>query len=186
MGQRGAAPHAQRQIRVGDEVAAEANRIGVARGDQAGRRVRGMATGRDQHIGPIGPEQGGALRLLAGQNRGVAEVVEAMARMAFGKSKRLHLAIEWIDAEDMAKMVLAWYRHGRCNPCGGRGYQVIEGTARLGNQCPACHGSGKRNFDDEFALERIELARWLLCELEREIPKGASAAMSLLASELRF
>ena len=126
------------------------------------------------------------MRLLAGQNRGVAEVVEAMARMAFGKSKRLHLAIEWIDAEDMAKMVLAWYRHGRCNPCGGRGYQVIEGTARLGNQCPACHGSGKRNFDDEFALERIELARWLLCELEREIPKGASAAMSLLASELRF
>lgn len=124
------------------------------------------------------------MRLLAGENSETREVVQLMAAMADGRGFRTGVEISRIECDDMACRVLAWYRHGRCEPCRGRGYQVIEGTARLGNQCPACHGSGKRSFDDEWPLERIDLARWLLAKLERELAIGGPAAMAKLAPRL--
>ena len=125
------------------------------------------------------------MRLLSGENSETREVVNQLAAMADGRGFRTGVAITRIECEDMARKVLAWYRDGRCNPCNGLGYRVIEGTNVLGDAaCPKCRGTGKLDFDGEFSIERLDLARWLLSKLERELALGGPAAMAKLAPRL--
>lgn len=125
------------------------------------------------------------MRLLTGDNSASSEIVRILAASLKGKAKRDGPPMKWIECEDMARGVLAWYRHGACTRCGGHGYSLIEGTRTVGDHaCPHCRGTGKILFDLQWPMERILLARWLLAEVEREQAIAGAAAMAALAPRL--
>jgi len=44
-------------------------------------------------------------------------------------------------------LVTDWYQYKACKACKGTRYKVIQNTGRLSNKpCPACNGSGERDF----------------------------------------
>lgn len=125
------------------------------------------------------------MRLLSGDNHAGREIVATMAGMIDGKAYRMDLPVSRVEAEDMARAVLAWVREGTCRACGGHGYRVMENTPTLSDQaCTACKGVGKRPFDREFPIERRQLAQWILAEVERDLSRAGEAAMQSLAPRL--
>lgn len=124
-------------------------------------------------------------RLFTGDNSAAASIVQILSDAVWEKAKRDKIKLRRVQADDMARAVLAWFRDGVCKACGGHGYTLIEGTRTVGDHaCRSCHGTGKLSFDSQFALERLLLARWLLAEVEREQAIAGSAAMAALAPRL--
>ncbi len=128
------------------------------------------------------------LRLFVGDNTMAREIVQIMAGMLVGKAWHLQrVELARVEAEDIAGAGLAWHRDGTCKACGGHGFLVIAGTTSIGEHaCPHCRGTGRLPFDREFSMERLELARWLLAEVERETAKAGPAAMASLAPRLEL
>lgn len=139
-------------------------------------------------MGKQHPLAAALVRLLSGgDNTAAREVVSEMAAVVEGRAYRTSVQITRLQAEDMARMVLAWYRHGTCTPCSGHGFELIEGAPALsGNQCKACRGAGKVPFTMQFSIERQELAEWVLAKVEREIAMAGPAAMARLAPRLEL
>ena len=54
------------------------------------------------------------------------------------------------------------------------------------SSCKFCRGTGKILFDRQFPITRLELARWLLVEIEREQAVAGPAAMAALAPKLEL
>lgn len=124
------------------------------------------------------------LRLFVGDNRAAGHIVEILARNAIGKAYRLGSDIGKIEAEDIARAVLAWHRDSRCKPCGGHGVKIIKGTKTLGDEpCCVCLGAGRLPFDSHFGLERLELARWMADEIDKKQGEAGREAMKRLAPE---
>ena len=134
------------------------------------------------------------LRLMLGDARSAKDIVRILAEGVTTKAWRLYgLALVSVEANDMAAAVLAWHRDGVCHTCGGHGYQVAggyelgEGRAVIGDvPCERCHGTGKLPFDAQFAMDRLELARWLRAEVEKEQAIAGAEAMKALAPRLDF
>ena len=125
------------------------------------------------------------LRLFAGDSRAAGEIVSIMACKLVGKAYRLGQECGHPEAEDIARAVLAWHRDSRCKGCGGHGVRLIKGTTTLGDEpCPACKGAGRVNFDRNFTMERLELARWLAAEVDKEQAAAGPEAMKRLAPRL--
>jgi len=125
------------------------------------------------------------LRFFVGGDKSGAVVVEQMTRMAIGKAYRIDYQIGEAAASIIARMVLDWHRDSACKSCGGHGFQVMANAPMLSDQrCQTCGGSAKRPFDLMFQPERLELARWLLDEVERETSIAGPLAMVSLASQL--
>jgi hypothetical protein len=126
-------------------------------------------------------------RLFMGDNWASVGLVILLSDMAWHKAQALHIPLKRPHAEDMARAVLAWHRDGTCKPCGGHGTTIIEGTLTLGDHaCQHCRGSGRRLFDREFSGRRLEVAQWLLAEVEREQGKAGPEAMARLAPRLEL
>lgn len=124
------------------------------------------------------------LRLLAdGKPEPVTSI---LADMAFRRARTLKVKLSQVQAGDLAKAVLGWYRHGTCQPCGGTGFKVIPGTPALGDSCPHCGGTGRMPFDRQFPEDRRELARWLSGEIDRSQAEAGKAAMAKLAPRLEL
>lgn len=76
------------------------------------------------------------------------------AILLMGKLKSLPRVLEAIEAwavlrgpaepKRLAHAVVAHWLDSTCQPCGGRGHEMIAGTPSLGRRCKACQGSGKR------------------------------------------
>lgn len=127
------------------------------------------------------------MRLLAGDNHASSDVVRILADKAVGKGYRMGNECGRSEAEDLGRAVLAWYRHGTCARCGGHGVLLIPGTTTLGNhECPACRGDGRIRLDRQVPMVRLELARWLAAEVERELAFAGPAAMKALAPSLEL
>lgn len=125
------------------------------------------------------------LRLFVGGDSNGAQVVEQLAAMAVGKAYRMGAEIGKPDALTLAWQVLAYHRNSTCAPCGGRGHQLMPNAPVLsGLRCSKCKGTGKRSFNNLFSIERLELARWLLVEMERETAIAGPLAMARLAPRL--
>jgi hypothetical protein len=110
----------------------------------------------------------------------------ALTELAFKRARTLRVKLGRVEAEDISKAVLGWYRHGRCHPCGGTGYSVIPGTPVQGAECPHCKGTTFIPFDRQFPQDRQELARWLSGEIDREQAAAGSAAMAMLAPRMEL
>lgn len=107
-----------------------------------------------------------------------------LAEMAFKRARTLQMKLTRVQAGDVSRAVLGWYRHGACQPCGGTGYQVIPGTPVQGDECPRCRGEGRIPFEAQFATEYRELARWLSGEIDRTQVAAGRTAMTILAPRL--
>jgi len=134
------------------------------------------------------------MRLFTGDNRAAPEIVRIMAASVVGKAWHLHkIELPRLEADDIARAVLAWHRDGVCKVCGGHGFMLAgnvsigTGRAVIGDvPCPACHGTRKVPFDHQFAMDRLELARWLRSEIEREQAIAGSEAMRALGPTLEL
>lgn len=125
------------------------------------------------------------LRLFVGDNRAAGQIVSILATKAIGKAYRLGNEIGRVEAEDIARAVLAWHRDGRCKHCGGHGVRIIKGTKTLGDElCHECRGAGRLPFDSAFNLARLELARWMAREIGKEQATAGTEAMERLAPRL--
>lgn len=125
------------------------------------------------------------LRLFVGDNHAATQIVEILAEKAVGKAYRMGNEIALVEAEDLARAVLAWHRDSRCKVCGGHGKKLIPGTTTLGNEaCRPCRGTGRILLTRHVPMVRLELANWLVAEVEREQAKAGPEAMRLLAPRL--
>lgn len=85
------------------------------------------------------------------------------------------------DAWKIAKEMLTWQLHGVCQPCEGRGYEVIKGTPSLSdNVCHHCHGTGKRPYPREAAHV------WLAGELSALTSLASGELMKRLATSMQL
>lgn len=124
-------------------------------------------------------------RMLDGDYRATHDVAREMAELVWSKAHAMDAKLKRTQALDLAKAVLAWYRHGTCKKCHGHGYQLIKGTRTIGeSECPACIG-GKIPFDKQFPdPEKLLLARWLQSVVDHEMSKAGPATMAKLAPKL--
>lgn len=121
------------------------------------------------------------LRLFVGDNGSVNGIVRLMAQMLVSKAWSLQTLLPVTEAEDIASAVLAWHRDGVCKPCGGHGYLKIEGSPALSEHaCRNCRGTRKVPFEREFKAHQVDLARWLVAEIEREQTIAGREAMRRL------
>jgi len=121
-------------------------------------------------------------RLLSGG--GAASAIDTLTSMAFDRSRKHKFRITELQAGDIAKAVLAWYRFGTCQPCGGTGFKRIAGTPVNGDECNHCGGTGKIPFDRQFSADVLPLAQWLSSEIDRSQAAAGYAAMVALAPKL--
>jgi hypothetical protein len=83
------------------------------------------------------------------------------------------------DPQRIASEVFAWHLHGTCQPCGGRGYQLILGTPALSDKvCTHCNGSGK------VPLPQSDPHAWLKDYMERLISQAGGKVMQKLAFDM--
>jgi hypothetical protein len=110
----------------------------------------------------------------------------ALTDLAWKRARTLRVRMDRLEAETLSKAVLGWYRHGKCQPCGGTGYLTSPGTPVQGDQCPHCHGSTMVPFERQFHHEVRELATWLGAEIDRAQAAAGSDAMRMLAPRLEL
>lgn len=124
------------------------------------------------------------MRLFCGDNHASSTIVGILADKAVGKAYRMGNECSRSEARDISAAVLAWHRDGTCKVCGGHGVKLIPGTKTLGgDRCTSCR-DGKILFDSKFSMLRLDLARWLAAELDREQAIAGADAMRALAPKL--
>lgn len=123
-------------------------------------------------------------RMLAGGGHG--DVIAILAWEAFKRSHQVKPSVTRLQAEDISKAVLAWYRYGTCQPCGGTGFARIKDTPSLGDECKHCGGTGRIPFDQQFRHEHRELAQWLHDQIGKTQVKAGRLAMKKIAPLLDF
>ncbi len=85
------------------------------------------------------------------------------------------------DAWKIAAEMVAWKLHGVCEPCEGRGKELIQNTRFLSdNLCHHCHGSGKRPYPREAAHV------WLESEMARMEAYAGGEMMRRLAKDMEL
>ena len=127
------------------------------------------------------------LRLFVGDNGAARDLVGLMGQMVVSKAYRSRVIMPVTQAEDIARSVLAWHRDGVCRPCGGLGYMKIEGSPGLSDhQCMHCRGTRKQPFERQFKPGHIEVAKWLIVEVEREQAIAGREAMRRLNLRIDF
>jgi hypothetical protein len=124
-------------------------------------------------------------RLFAGDHNAAHEVVRILADLAFDQAHRNDVQLSRTQAQDMAKATLAWFRHGTCQPCGGRGFPLLKDSpVQSSKECDKCEGTGKIPFERNFRYEWKPLALWLKERMEDESGRAAPHAMRALAKSM--
>lgn len=147
----------------------------------------GRERGRDGKWRPITPAPLAVPleRLFAGDSNAAHAVVGILAILAFDESRRLGVRLSQVQATDMARATLAWYRNGTCQPCGGRGKPLIKDSpVESAHDCDQCKGTGKVLFERNFRHEWKPLAVWLRDRMDEESSKAGPAAMRSLAGRM--
>ena len=123
-------------------------------------------------------------RLFRG-SRNSKEVIGILADLIQKKAKRSSQEISAVEAKDMARVILGWFRSPRCRVCGGHGLKIIRGTTSLGHQkCAPCQGTGTIQLELLYLESKRELVRWAISRMELEAGLAAPAAMTALASKM--
>lgn len=124
-------------------------------------------------------------RLFAGDSNAAHSIVRILADMAFAEARKTGIQLDRVQAQNMAKATLAWFRNGTCQPCKGRGKPAIKDSPVLAaHDCEHCKGTGKILFEKQFRFEWKPLARWLKEAMEMECGRAAPAAMRALSQRM--
>lgn len=113
------------------------------------------------------------------------ECIQLMADMARDRSHKVRTRLTPVQSTKVAQKVLAWYRHGVCDECGGVGKQIIiEPRPHLSDvDCQSCNGSGKRPFNKSFNSDTLEVAEWLRNEVQKHQSIASKAATYAIGNE---
>lgn len=123
--------------------------------------------------------------LTGGDNRVISVIIATLTDMAWREGRAQDVKVTRQDANNMARIVLAWFRYGTCTPCGGHGFDLIPGTKTHGKYaCRACKGSGKRPLLKEFRVPLRPIVAWLEAEISREAGRAGPRAMAHLAEKM--
>lgn len=144
----------------------------------------GRERGRDGKERPVTPAPLAVPleRLFAGDARAAHEVVRILADAAFNEARRRRVKLDQVQAFDMARAVLAWFRNGVCRPCGGRGFPIIKDSpVQSVVACEHCAGIGKVPLLKHFRYEWKPIVTWLKDRIDDESGRASSAAMRTLA-----
>lgn len=126
-------------------------------------------------------------RMFLGDGSAATEVIGHLANTIRGKAQALRIRMTELQASDMARVALGWFRQPSCRVCGGHGFKIIHGTKTLGDsRCRPCNGSGKVQLEQAFRVEQRELVRWVMAQMEREAGMAGPAAMRALAPSLEL
>lgn len=124
-------------------------------------------------------------RMFLGDRSAAADVIGHLTGSIRGKAQALRIRMTELQAADMARVALGWFRQPSCQVCGGHGFKIIHGTKTLGDsRCRPCNGSGKVQLEQAFRVEQRELVRWVMASLEREAGMAGVAAMKALTPML--
>lgn len=124
-------------------------------------------------------------RLLAGDRASAGVIVQILGSLIRGKAKSLRIRMTEVQATEMARAILGWFRHPACQVCKGHGFHLIKNTTTLGDsKCRPCDGSGKVPLEMEFPEALRELVRWAMAKVELESTLAGPAAMKALKSSL--
>jgi hypothetical protein len=126
-------------------------------------------------------------RLFTGDDGAAAEIVQILTGIVRGKALSMRIHLTPVQAKDMARATLGWFRHNACKTCGGHGFKIIPGTKTLGDsRCHPCNGTGKTQLEMAFRAEQRELVRWIMTRLELEAGHAGPAAMAALVPKLNL
>ena len=114
------------------------------------------------------------------------ECVDLMAKMARDHSFKVKARMSPFQSQRLAQKVLAWYRHGVCEDCGGTGKEIIiEPKPHLSeDDCQSCRGTGRRLFEPNFTAETLVVAIWLKDEVSKHQALAGRAAMIAIGATL--
>lgn len=85
------------------------------------------------------------------------------------------------NPRQITQEVVAWWLHGRCDPCAGRGYEVhIDAPMLSDTLCPCCRGTGK------VAFPPTDPHAWLRARIEKMTGIAASSVMAKLAKDMEL
>lgn len=90
------------------------------------------------------------------------------SRTSSGRPSRQPPTISRIEAVDLCITVLKWWHMQTCPVCDGRRHPVIPGTPSLDTtrECSHCQGSGIRPLKRHVKAAHLELAYWLVGQLD--------------------
>lgn len=124
-------------------------------------------------------------RLFAGDSSAAQDIVRLLVDPIMGKANAMRVDLTPVQAKDMARVTLGWFRNSACRVCGGHGFKIIPGTKTLGDsKCQPCEGMGKIPLEKGFRHNQRELVRWVMTQLEREAGQAGPAAMRALSSKM--
>lgn len=124
-------------------------------------------------------------RMFLGDNAAAGEIVSILGEVIRVKAQALRIRMTEVQAADMARVTLGWFRHPSCKVCGGHGFRIIPGTKTLGDsRCRPCNGTGKVQLEQAFRVDQRELVAWVMACLEREVGMAGPAAMRALCPQL--
>lgn len=124
-------------------------------------------------------------RLFAGDSAAAGVIVSLLIDIIRGKANAMRVDLTAVQAKDMARVTLGWFRNNACGVCGGHGFKIIPGTKTLGDsKCQPCEGSGKIPLERGFRHNQRELVRWVMTYLEGEAGQAGPAAMKALSSKM--
>ena len=126
-------------------------------------------------------------RLFMGDSTAAQEIIRILVEIIRKKAPSMRVSVTQVQARDMAKAALAWFRSPACRACGGHGFKLIRNTRTLGDmRCRPCNGTGKTQLEMAFRLEQRELIRWIMTRMELESALAGPAAMKALAPSLNL
>jgi hypothetical protein len=79
------------------------------------------------------------------------------------------------NPRQIAQEAVAWWLHGTCQPCSGRGYELINGTPSLGHICKHCNATGR------ILAPREPAFLWLIDLIERLVSVAEGETRKKLA-----
>lgn len=124
-------------------------------------------------------------RLFAGDNTAAGVIVQILGGIIRSKAKSLRIDMTVVQASDMARAIVGWFRKPACQACGGHGFKIIHNTTTLGDsKCRPCDGTGKVPLERLFRLEQRELVRWAIAKMELESGMAGPAALRALVPML--
>jgi len=125
---------------------------------------------------------------VTGSLEGLGDVIHACDDWMSGYLQKKHggRVMPQRAREALVTDVLKWYMNPTCDYCDGTAVIAAEGTAgRLTEQCPACHGTGKKSLARAVPHTHIKPAEWLAMQIQQRAALIHAEMAKLLSTRIK-